>query len=89
MQFTINMLIAALDSNTTADGVFSSLEMQMAAQGKEDTAQKFTRAQIVSQTNMAIGFFLRSQVIDRALEETAKTQEELEKLLDEMKTYSA
>jgi len=87
MQFTLHMLVTALSHNTTADGVFSSLEMQMKAQGKENPAQKLTRQQIVSDTNMALDFFLKARIIDRAVEETSKTREELETLLNDIENY--
>lgn len=89
MQFTLNMLVTALNHNTTADGVFSTLEMQMEKQRKENPAQEITRNQIVNDTNMVIDFFLRARVIERAVEETTKTREELETLINEIETYVA
>lgn len=89
MQLTLNMLVTALTRNTTADGVFSNLEIQMEAQRKECSPQKINRAQMVSDTNMAIDFFLRARVVESAMEETSKTREALEKLIDEIEAYSA
>jgi len=88
MKLTSDMVVSGIALSTTPEEFFQHIKTGLEQQEKSHNAQQVSLENVVKDANMAIDFFLRQQIIEKAVAETPKTRREVEEMLDKIGRYT-
>ena len=88
MKLTSDMVVSGIALSTTSEEFFQHIKAGLDQQGKSYNSQTISMENVVRDTNMAIDFFLKQHIIEKAVAETLKTRREVEEMLDKIGRYT-
>lgn len=88
MKLSSDMVVNGIALSTTPEEFFQHIKAGLDQQGKSQNPQKVSMDNVVRDANIAIDFFLRQNIIEKAVAETPKSRAEIEKILDKIGNYT-
>lgn len=87
MKLTLDMFIYGIAHYETPEDFFQYVKSELEQQRESEPYRDVTLDNVVKKTSMAIDFFRRDEIVDKAVTETAKNRSEIEEFLDKIESY--
>lgn len=88
MILTLDMIVHGLATYETPEAFFEYVKTELEEQKEPDSNREVTMENVVNKTAIAIDFFIKDRIIDKAVAETTKSRFEIEKIINKIEDYS-
>lgn len=88
MILTLDMMIYGIAHCEAPEDFFKYVQDELEKQREPETHREVTMENVVKKTNLAIDFFIKDRIVDKAVAETTKSRVEIEKIINKLEDYS-
>lgn len=88
MQLTLDMMVRGIDRYETPVEFFQYVKRELEETRETQPYREVTLENVVQKTSMAIDFFIKDRLINKAVIDTTKSRLEVETLLNQIENYS-
>lgn len=87
MRLTLDMMVCGIGNCETPKEFFQHIKCELEEQREPDTSREVTIENVVKKTSLAIDFFIKDRIVDKAVSETTKSRPAIENLINEIEDY--
>lgn len=89
MRLTLDMMVYGIANCEAPEDFFKYVQNELEKQREPATHKEVTMENVVKKTNLAIDFFIKDRIVDKAVAETTKSRFEIEKIIHKIEDYSS
>ncbi|WP_369789955.1 hypothetical protein [Rouxiella sp. WC2420] len=88
MILTLDMMIHGIATYEAPEDFFQYVKTELQKQVEPDAYREVTMENVVKKTTIAIDFFIKELIVDKAVAETDKSRSEIENIINKIEDYS-
>ncbi|MEG3132865.1 hypothetical protein SC206_04675 [Rouxiella sp. T17] len=88
MEITLDMMVHGIALYESPEEFYQYVKIELEKQKKSGTYREITMENVVKKTSMAIDFFVKDRVVEKAVAETSKSRAKVEEILDKIGAYT-